>query len=76
MVEFITKQQMEELENVAAYGADEFHSLLKEYTGIEARPYRAYQYFDSCGNYIGDSNDSGLFDLLEAAYIKMEGEQE
>lgn len=76
MVEYITKQQMEELENVAVYGTDEFHSLLEEYTGIEARPYRAYQYFDNCGNYIGDSGDIGIFDLLEAAYIKVEGEQE
>ena len=76
MAEYITKQQMEELENAAVYGTDEFHRLLKEYTGIEAKPYRAYQYFDNCWNYIGDSNDSGLFDLLKAAYIKVEGEQE
>ena len=76
MAEYITKQQMQELENAAVYGTDEFHRLLAEYAGIEARPYRAYQYFDNCGNYIGDSSDSGLFDLLEAAYIKVEGEQE
>lgn len=74
MAEYITKQQMEKLKNAAVYEADEFHRLLEEYTGIEVRPYRAYQYFDNCGNYIGDSIDSGLFDLLEAAYIKVEGE--
>lgn len=44
---------------------------MEEYTGIEARPYTAYQYYDNCGNYIGDSSDSALEDLLEAACIKV-----
>lgn len=71
MAEYITEQQRQELEDSTAYGMNEFHRLLEEYTGIEARPYRAYQYFDNCGNYIGDSHNSGLSDLLEAAYVKV-----
>ena len=70
MAEYITKQQLQELEDSTAYGMNEFHRLLEEYTGIEARPYTAYQYFDNCGNYIGDSSDSELYDLLEAAYVE------
>ena len=70
MAEYITKQQLQEREDSTAYGMNEFHRLLEEYTGIEARPYTAYQYFDNCGNYIGDSSDSELYDLLEAAYVE------
>lgn len=69
MAEYITKQQMQELEDAINYGTDEFHYLLEEYTGIKARPYQAYLYFDSYGNYIGDSNDNDLFDLLQAVHI-------
>lgn len=72
MAEYITEQQRQEIEDsVVYYGMREFHRLLEKYTGIEARPYWAYQYFDNCGNYIGDSHNSGLDDLLEAAYVKV-----
>lgn len=71
MGEHITKSQKRELEEAAILGSREFYRLLEEYTGIEAMPYTAYQYYDNCGNYIGDSSDSALEDLLEAAYIKV-----
>ena len=74
MAEYITEQQFNELKNSTIDGVDEFHRLLEEYTGIEASPYRAYQYFDNCGNYIGDSDNSGLSDLLKAAYVKVVAE--
>lgn len=71
MGEHITKSQKRELEEAAILGSREFYRLLEEYTGIEVRPYTAYQYYDNCGNYIGDSSDSALEDLLEAAYIEV-----
>jgi len=48
---------------------DSFHDKLEEYTGIKANPCIEYQYFDSCGDYIGSSDTSSLEDLLDAAYI-------
>ena len=71
MFESITKRQLQEIEGSAILSTVEFHRVLEKYTGIEARPYKAYQYFDSCGNYLGDSGDSSLEGLLEAACIKV-----
>ena len=71
MVKKITNEQLEELR----YATDfrEYLDLLKEYTGIEAVPYTAYSFYDNVGNYIGDSTNSDTMDLLEAAYIEVEG---
>lgn len=71
MGEHITKSQKRELEEAEILDSREFYRLMEEYTGIEARPYTAYQYYDNRGNYIGDSSDSALEDLLEAACIKV-----
>lgn len=67
-MQYITKQQLKEIRN-SCYDIDEFHNKLKEYTGIVARPYTGYTYFDDWGNYIGSSDTSSLEDLLDAAYI-------
>lgn len=67
---YITKQQLRGIRD-SCYDIDEFHNKLKKYTGIEARPYTAYQYFDDCENYIGDSEENSLEDLLNAAYIEV-----
>lgn len=72
MADFITKAQHEELEDSYMFGdTEEFHRLLEKYTGIEARSYTAYRYYDENGNYIGDSNESDLDELLEAAYVEV-----
>lgn len=69
---YITKSQLEELLDsfTYGYGMKEYHEKLREYTGIDARPYTAYQYFDIANVFIGDSNNS-LEELLESAYIKV-----
>ncbi len=67
---YITEQQLQEIRD-SCYDIDEFHNKLKEYTGIKARPYTGYQYFDYGGNYIGSSDTSSLEDLLDVAYIKV-----
>ena len=66
----ITKKQYEELCEAKSFDRDEFHKLLNEYCGIEARPYTGYSYYDNAGNYIGDANDCDVKDLLDNAYIK------
>ena len=51
---------------------ESFNKLLEEMTGITARRYIGYSYYDEAGMYIGDSNNSTIRDLLNNAYIKIE----
>nr|DAJ06020.1 MAG TPA: hypothetical protein [Caudoviricetes sp.] len=72
MAKFITKSQYEELEDInMCCGEIEFNKLLEEYTGIVARPYTAYSYYCADGNYIGDSGENYLDELLQAAYVEV-----
>ena len=71
MAKFITKSQMEELEDACTDGVEEAHDLLRKYTGIEARPYTAYLYYDESGDFVGSSDDDGLNDLLEKANVEV-----
>ena len=71
MADEITKSQYEEIEDAFNYGTiGEFHRMLEKHTGIEAIPYTAYQYFNG-DDYVGDSNDFDLLDLLKNAYIEV-----
>lgn len=67
----ITERQYEELCEAKGFDREEFHKLLSEHCGIEARPYTGYSYYDNLGNYIGDSNDCDVKTLLDNAYIKI-----
>ena len=69
----ITKDEYEALCDTKSWGSKEdFHKLLEELTGIEAQKYIGYQYYDNAGNYLGDSNDTSVRDLLNSAYIEIE----
>mgnify|MGYP003288570234 CR=1 FL=1 len=73
MVDKISKEQFEELDHSSMWdGYEDFHKLLEEITGITAKRYVGYQYFDEAGMYIGDSNNSTIRDLLNNAYIQIE----
>jgi hypothetical protein len=68
----ITKEELEKLcESKFWDSDDEFHDILEQITGITAKPYKGYSYFDASGNFIGDSNDVTIRDLLDNAYIKV-----
>lgn len=67
----ITKAQRAELEEACTFGAEEAHDLLRKYTGIEARPYTAYLYYDENEDFVGSSDDDGLDDLLEKANVEV-----
>lgn len=67
----ITKDQWAELEEACTFGVEEAHDLLRKYTGIEARPYTAYLYYDENGDFVGSSDDDGLNDLLEKANVEV-----
>ena len=73
MVEEIDREQYELLSDSRMWDtAEEFNKLLEEVTGITAKRYIGYQYYDADGNYIGDSNDSTVKDLLINAYIRFD----
>lgn len=72
MIDAITRDQLEELSDAFDFGTpSEFHKILEEYAGIIAKPYTAYQYIDEFGDYVGDSNDFELLDLLKNARIEV-----
>ena len=69
MAEYITRAQYNDIESTVFLGdRQEFNARLQKHTGIVARPYTAYSYYDAAGNYLGDSNDTDLDELLQAAY--------
>ena len=73
MVDKISKEQYEELGCSSMWDSyEDFHKLLEEMTGITAKRYVAYQYYDESGMYIGDSNNSTIRDLLNNAFIEIE----
>lgn len=68
----ITEKQYEELVESRFWDSKEdFHELLENMTGIEARRYTGYSYYDSTGNYLGDSNDVSVRDLVNGAFIEI-----
>ena len=76
MGKYITAKQVEQIEDVRfCCGTEEYNKVLEELTGIKAMPYTAYSYYDAAGNFIGDSADSGLSDLLKAAYIEVKDDE-
>lgn len=71
MADKITQEQMDELKYCLVSRKDKFPALLEEYTGIIAKPYIAFQYFDQHENYICDSDNCSLEDLMEEEEIEV-----
>lgn len=73
MVKEIDREQYELLVDTRIWDTkEEFNKLLEEVTGITAESYVGYLYYDANGNYIGDSNDSAVKDLLINAHIRFD----
>lgn len=71
MAKYITKAQQEKLELAALLDDEEYRKLLSEYMGIEARAYTAYNFYDENGDFIGNSEDYDLDQLMEAAGVEV-----
>ena len=71
MVDKITREQLDELEEARFLDLNEYNKLLEKYTGIKAESYKAFSYYDCAGNYLGDSNDSTTDEILRAAYVEV-----
>lgn len=65
----ITKEQLKELEETLSVDRRDFNDLLEEYTGIVAKPYIGFVYYDSADNWVGDSDNYDVREILENAYI-------
>lgn len=71
MPETITESQYDELMEAINRNPERFVYLMEEYTGITAKPYAAYQFFDPAGDYLGDYGYSSLVEILEDAGIEV-----
>lgn len=71
MAKFITKTQMEEIEEASDWGIEETHKLLEKYAGIKAKPYTAYLYYDENGDFLACSDETDIYDLLEKANVEV-----
>ena len=67
----ISQKQFNELNDYLEYdGVDAvFLTKLQHLTGITARPYTNYNLYDKNGDYLTDSSDLDLYDLLMQAGI-------
>nr|DAE98214.1 MAG TPA: hypothetical protein [Caudoviricetes sp.] len=71
MAKFISKSQMEELEDARTFGIEGANKLLKKYAGIQARAYTAYNYYDENDNFLANSDEADIYGLLEMAGVEV-----
>ncbi len=76
MTKTITKKQLEEIEEAYSFDRKEAFELLEKYTGIKGKPYTNWAFYDDADNYIGDSDNYSIRDLLDSAYISVVDEEE
>lgn len=66
----ISSKQYRELQYAYDFDDQRFVELLEEYTGITRRSYTAYDYY-SGGDYVGNSENFDLWDLLRSAFVEV-----
>lgn len=71
MAKFISKSQMEELEDASTFGIEGANKLLKKYAGIQARAYTAYNYYDENDNFLANSDEADIYGLLEMVGVEV-----
>lgn len=71
MAKFISKSQMEELEDARTFGIEGANKLLKKYAGIQARAYTAYNYYDENDKFLANSDETDIYELLEMAGVEV-----
>lgn len=67
----INATELQDLKECLDWDKEEFPNALKDYTGIIAKPYTAFQYYYENGDYIGDSDYLCIEDLLKEAKIEV-----
>lgn len=69
MAKIITKKQLEEIEEAYFFDREDAFELLEEYADIKAKPFITWGFYDSADNYIGDSDNYSIRDLLDNACV-------
>lgn len=73
----ITQSQLEEIEELMECGYHRVaYSFLSDYTGIEARAYTAYDFYDGAGDYLGNDMDNSIRDIIYKSGIDVIGDDE
>ena len=67
----LTQQEVEDLSEVLIWDEDSFPEILEEYTGLQAKPARMFLVFDQAGDYVGNTHNDALSDILRRAGIEM-----
>lgn len=70
----ISQKQFNELNDYLNDGVDEvFFTKLYEATGVTAKPYTSYNFYDENGDYVGNLSED-LYDILRYAGIDIKKE--
>lgn len=71
MAKCITKAQLSQLYQTQLFDNDEYLRLLKEFAGIESRPTTEYNYYDEYDNFLANSDETDIYELLEMAGVEV-----
>ena len=67
----ISEEEFDYLNDLYHSDIKKFNEVMLSMLDIEAKPAIIYDYYDLYGNYLGNTNDSSLHDILSSAYIKV-----
>ena len=71
MAKCITKAQLSQLYQTQLIDNDEYLRLLKEFAGIESRPTTEYNYYDENDDFLANSDETDIYELLEMAGVEV-----
>ena len=67
----LTRQEADDLSEVLTWDEDNFPETLEEYTGLQAKPARMFLVFDQAGDYVGNTHNETIYDILRRAGIEV-----
>lgn len=67
----LTSQDANDLSEVLIWDEDSFPEILAEYTGLQAKPARMFLVFDQDGDYVGNTHNDTVDDILRRAGIEV-----
>ena len=77
MIGTITQSQLEEIEERLECGYTRVaYCLLEDYTGIKAKEYTAFDFYDGADDYLGNNMDNSIRDIIYKAGIDVIGDDE
>ena len=67
----LTSQEADDLSEVLTWDEESFPEILEEYTGLQAKPARMFLVFDQAGDYVGNTHNDMISDILRRAGIEV-----